>query len=258
MGGRLDATNVVVPLISVITNIGYDHQQFLGETLPEIAYEKAGIMKPNIPVVIGAKQAEVLTVFTGKAQNLASPICFASDIYLEEIELTGYQQVNWHTALVSLHQLGFEFPLHTQQKAFKNLSQHSGLFGRMERVQNNPCLILDVSHNREGLEETLKCLPAISGRWQMIIGASRDKNLKEMIASFPKNVTIHLSEFSNERSTDFQTLVELNIRENLSGQVFENVNKGIQFCLSKMSQKDGLLVIGSFFLISDVDLALFN
>jgi dihydrofolate synthase / folylpolyglutamate synthase len=258
MGGRLDATNVVIPLVSVITNIGYDHQQFLGETLPEIASEKAGIIKPNVPVVIGLKQAAIQSVFSKKAQSSSSPIFYAADMPLEEIELNGYQQVNWHTAMVTLKVLGFEFSINIQDKAFRNLTNHSGLFGRMERVKDEPCVLLDVSHNRDGLLETVKCLPTISGNWHVIIGASRDKNLKEMITVFPSDMILHLCEFSNERSTDSQSLIEIKEKENLSGKVFREVNEGLQFCLSVMSPKDGLLVIGSFFLISDVDLGLFN
>jgi dihydrofolate synthase/folylpolyglutamate synthase len=254
MGGRLDATNVVEPLISVITNIGIDHTQFLGETLAAIAFEKAGIIKKEIQVVIGERQIETTTVFEKKAQEQKASIIFAQEFHLPfELSLGGYQSKNLKTALVTLSLLSYSIDENLVEKALENLRRNSGLFGRMEIVQQNPTLILDVSHNKEGIEATLKSLNLTeNAKLTILLGASQDKAIEEMLSLFPKNTEIHLCTFKNERSQSFERLQEIKMNNSKIEFVHKEVNQAIEELLPKLKKQDILLVIGSFFLISDV------
>ena len=255
LGGRLDATNVVNPLISVITNIGIDHTQFLGETLEAIAFEKAGIIKNDRPIVIGERQIETTSVFEKKAQEQNSPIIFAQEFHLPfEIKLAGYQSKNLKTALVTLSLLFYSIDEKLVEKALKNLRRNSELFGRMEIVQKNPTLILDVSHNKEGIEATLKSLKLDeNAKLTILFGTSQDKAIEEIITLFPKNTEIHLCTFKNERSQTFERLQEIKERNPNIRAVYQEVNQAIQQLLPALNKQDTLLVIGSFFLISDVE-----
>jgi dihydrofolate synthase/folylpolyglutamate synthase len=255
LGGRLDATNVVQPLISVITNIGIDHTQFLGETIEAIAFEKAGIIKKEIPVVIGERQFETTNVFEKKAQEQNTSIIFSQEFQLQfELNLAGYQYKNLKTALVTLSLLYYSIDEKLVEKALKNLRRNSGLFGRMEIVQKNPTLILDVSHNKEGIEATLKSLKLNeNAKLTILFGASQDKAIEEMVSLFPKNAEIHLCIFKNERSQTFERLQEIK-QSNLNIKaVHQEVNQAIKQLLPTLNKQDTLLVIGSFFLISDVE-----
>jgi len=254
MGGRYDATNVVEPLISVITNIGIDHTQFLGETLAAIAFEKAGIIKKEIQVVIGERQIETTTVFEKKAQEQKASIIFAQEFHLPfELSLEGYQSKNLKTALVTLSLLSYSIDENLVEKALENLRRNSGLFGRMEIVQQNPTLILDVSHNKEGIEATLKSLNLTeNAKLTILLGASQDKAIEEMLSLFPKNTEIHLCTFKNERSQSFERLQEIKMNNSKIEFVHKEVNQAIEELLPKLKKQDILLVIGSFFLISDV------
>jgi dihydrofolate synthase/folylpolyglutamate synthase len=254
LGGRLDATNVLSPLISVITNIGIDHTQFLGETLEAIATEKAGIIKKEIPVVIGERQFETTSVFEKKAQEQNASIIFSQEFQLPfELNLEGYQSKNLKTALVSLSLLSYSIDETLVEKALKNLRRNSGLFGRMEILQKYPTLILDVSHNKEGIQATLSSLKLVENtKLTILFGVSQDKAIEEMITLFPKNAEIHLCRFKNERSQTFERLQEIKESNRNIKAVHQEVNQAIKLILPKMNKQDTLLVIGSFFLISDV------
>lgn len=254
LGGRLDATNVVKPLISVITNIGMDHTQFLGETLEAIAFEKAGIIKDKTPVVIGERQIETTSIFEKIAQTQNSQLIFAQNFQFPfELNLGGYQSKNLKTALVTLSLLSYSIDEKIVEKALKNLRQNSGIFGRMEIVQKNPTLILDVSHNKEGIQATIKSLKLSENtKLTILLGASQDKAIEELITHFPKNAEIHLCTFKNERSQTFERLHEIKKSNLIIKEVHQEVNVAIEELLPKLKRQDTLLVIGSFFLISDV------
>ncbi|NBR13686.1 MAG: bifunctional folylpolyglutamate synthase/dihydrofolate synthase, partial [Crocinitomicaceae bacterium] len=211
LGGRLDATNVVTPLISIITNIGIDHTQFLGDTLEAIAPEKAGIIKENIPIVIGQRQLETKPVFEKVAKTKNAPIYFAEEIELPlKIELQGYQAKNLKNALVGLSLLSYPISQNDLNNAIRNLKKNSGLFGRMEKLQVNPTIIIDVSHNKEGIEATLNSLHLLDKtKLTILFGSSRDKDIDAMIKLFPKNAEIHLCMFQNERSQNIERLTEI-------------------------------------------------
>jgi dihydrofolate synthase/folylpolyglutamate synthase len=256
LGGRLDATNVIKPEVSVITNIGLDHTQFLGNSINEIASEKAGIIKEKIPVVIGESHSETKTVFETFAKKSSAPIYFAKNEILPNLpSLPKYQLINLRTALKALNLIGFETNEKTLQKSIENLFKNTGLFGRMTQMANKPNIIVDVSHNQEGIKATLNdLLPKINGNFHVIIGASSDKNLTEMIGFFPKNAVISLCTFKNDRSFKVNQLNEIKETNSNVIHVFENVNSGISELKKIMTSQDTLLITGSFFLIADIEL----
>ncbi|MFM8242015.1 MAG: bifunctional folylpolyglutamate synthase/dihydrofolate synthase, partial [Crocinitomicaceae bacterium] len=191
VGGRLDATNVVRPEISIITNIGLDHTQFLGHTLEAIAIEKAGIIKPNVPVVIGKRQNETFKLFEQVAKNNNAPIYFAEDERstsweIEKLDLPLYQVSNLRTALTSLKILGFNVQHTKVDSLLMNLHQHTGIFGRLTKLQEKPAVYLDVSHNVDGIKETLRHIKP-KGKLHIIYGCSQDKNTLEILSLFPQN-----------------------------------------------------------------------
>ena len=255
MGGRLDATNILVPIVSVITNIGFDHTQFLGNTYAEIAFEKAGIIKKNVPVVIGETNPETKTVFLNKAKSQNAEIIFAEDDVLPEIsDLPIYQLKNLRTTIKALEICGFTVEQSLLEKSLENLHVNTGVFGRLTEISQKPRIILDVSHNLEGIKATLESimLPA-NGKLFILCGASADKNVEEIISQFPNNAIIHLCKFTNERSLNFQQLELILNKDKRIRKVYENVNEAIAEIKLIMTENDSLLVTGSFFLISDID-----
>jgi dihydrofolate synthase/folylpolyglutamate synthase len=262
MGGRLDSTNVLHSNIAVITNIGLDHTQFLGETLPEIAKEKAGIIKSNQPVVIGQTQEELSAIFTQKAISQGAEIYFADQEKLELldlIELPNLQKTNLRTALCALEKLNIPFSQETIQKALQNLYLNTGLFGRLTKVSENPLIYLDVSHNQDGIKATLQDIGDMTfDTLHLVYGAAQDKNVSSILSLFPEKTNIHLCEFRNNRSLKEKDLLALKQSDPRILSVSRNVSLCVKKLQQEVSKHDLILVSGSFFLLADVDLDLFK
>jgi dihydrofolate synthase/folylpolyglutamate synthase len=262
MGGRLDSTNVLQSNIAVITNIGLDHTQFLGETLPEIALEKAGIIKSSQPVVIGQTQEEIEALFIEKAKSYSASIYFADkenwDI-IESVELPELQKTNLKTALCTLDKMNVPFSEETVQKALQNLYSNTGLFGRLTKLSENPLVYLDVSHNQDGIQATLLDLSKVQfDQLHIVYGASQDKNVTSILSLFPDNTNIHLCEFRNNRSLKEADLFVLKLSDPRILSVSKSVNSIVKKLIQEVSAQDLILVTGSFFLLADVDLATFK
>lgn len=262
MGGRLDSTNVLQSKIAVITNIGLDHTQFLGETLPEIATEKAGIIKSSQPVVIGQTQKEIEALFIEKAKSYGAPISFADKEnwnFIESLELPGHQKTNLKTALCALQKLNVPFSEESVKKALHNLYSNTGLFGRLTKVSENPLIYLDVSHNQDGIQATLMDLRTIQfDQLHIVYGASQDKNVTSILSLFPEEAHIHLCEFRNNRSLKVVDLVTLKKSDPRISSVSNNANETVKKLMLEVPKQDLILVTGSFFLLADVDLAAFK
>lgn len=262
MGGKLDATNVLLPDISVITNIGLDHTQFLGSTLEEIAKEKAGIIKKGIPVIIGQTQLTCAEIFRQYSHRKESPILFADQeetCYPKDLILPSLQLKNLQTALVTLHFLGISFSEETLRIAVKRVAQNSGLFGRLTQMKDEPKVLLDVSHNVDGMIATMEAIHHMyNGKLHLVYGASKDKNVSEIIALFPEKALIHLCTFTNERSVSISELKKYHELDQRICGIHQNVNSILSLLLSEASENDLILVTGSFFLLSDLDLQVFN
>lgn len=281
LGGRLDSTNVIHPLLSVITNISYDHMDILGDTLDKIAFEKAGIIKEDTPVVIGEAVKETKPVFETKAREVHAPIFFAGDhfevvssFYKTDsltlqilnkdsqeqnqytLDLNGiYQGKNIITVLESIDQLKNIFAL-KEDRIIKGLSQVkklTGLFGRWEIIHENPTIVLDVAHNEDGIRQLLqqvKILP--HHQLHIIFGMVKDKDPQKVLSQFPYSAKYYFTKAHTPRALPEDQLKNLANEFHLQGPAFENVNEAIHAALSKASANDLVIVCGSVFVIAEV------
>jgi dihydrofolate synthase/folylpolyglutamate synthase len=250
LGGRLDATNVLMPEVSVITNIALDHQDLLGDTITQIALEKAGVIKKQTPVVIGEKSKTTKGIFQGKSLELIAPIYFSEDFQFElaHLPLLGYQKNNFNTALLTLQTIGFTFSFEQQLSALENLRSNTGFFGRFEVLEIEPKIIIDVSHNPAGITATLPLIQnECKGQLSILYGAAKDKDASEILALFPSQAKVAACMFSNPRSKNLEEWQALGVQT-----VYDNLPLAIDDLKKQMQPTDLLWITGSFFLISDL------
>jgi len=256
LGGRLDSTNIITPEISVITNIGLDHTQFLGETLPEIAFEKAGIIKNNIPVIIGEKQEEVVGVFQKKALECTSVIFFASDDqHSYKTDLLGdYQQTNTKTAVAALQQLtGFQISKENLVNGLLQVVKNTHLKGRWQILQENPKVIADTAHNKEGLEIVLQQLKKEKyNHLHIVLGVVSDKKLEEVLPLFPKEATYYFCKPNIPRGMSETLLKEVAHKYHLLGDSFNSVNQAFETAKLSAGKEDVVYVGGSTFVVAEI------
>lgn len=256
LGGRLDSTNIITPEISVITNIGLDHTQFLGETLPEIAFEKAGIIKKNIPVIIGEKQLEVQSVFQKKASGNNSKIIAASDDTIEyKTDLLGdYQKFNSKTAVTAIQQLkGFKVSNDHLLKGLLNVVKNTNLKGRWQILQENPRVICDTAHNKEGLTLVLNQLKKEKHkRIHIVLGFVSDKKLEDVLLLFPTEAIYYFCKPNIPRGLNEAVLQEKAMQFNLLGNKYSSVQKAFNKALNDVSQEDIIYVGGSTFVVAEI------
>ena len=257
LGGRLDSTNIISPELSVITNIGYDHMQFLGETLPEIAFEKAGIIKENIPVIIGERQAEVVTVFDKIAQERKSPMAFAEDEVNENYAtdlLGAYQQKNVKTAVAAIRSLdGFLIEEQHIEQGLQNVVQQTGLQGRWQVLREEPKVICDTAHNSEGLNYVLhQLLNENFENLHIVLGVVNDKSLDKLLALFPKNANYYFCRPDIPRGLDASKLQESALRFELQGEVYASVGEAYDQSLKNANKNDLVFIGGSTFVVAEV------
>lgn len=250
LGGRLDATNIIEPKVSIITNIAFDHQAFLGDTLQQIATEKAGIIKANTPVVIGEKSDLTQHIFIQKSTAVSAPIYFATDLDLniEALPVEGYQKQNLQTALLALKLLDFKFDKAHINAALQHLKQNTGFFGRFQVISKAPMIVVDVSHNVAGIHATLPLIEQqLKGQLYILYGASQDKDAAEILALFPKDAKIAACVFSNPRSKSIQDWQALGIKT-----IYADLPAALQDIQKLLRTEDFLWITGSFFLLSDL------
>ncbi|WP_412561580.1 bifunctional folylpolyglutamate synthase/dihydrofolate synthase [Winogradskyella sp. MIT101101] len=259
LGGRLDSTNIITPELSVITNIGFDHVQFLGDTLEKIAAEKAGIIKQNIPVVIGETQPETQTVFKEKAKLTNSDIYF-SDQLIENVlesDLKGaYQKHNIKTVIQSINVLrhsGFSISDSELKKGLLNVTKNTGLQGRWQVIQYNPKVICDTAHNKEGLTFVLQQLQLETyNQFHIVFGAVNDKDLNTIIPLFPKNATYYFCKPDVPRGLDAVLLQKNFLEYNIQGEVYKSVEEALSKAKSNASNSDLIFVGGSTFVVAEI------
>jgi dihydrofolate synthase/folylpolyglutamate synthase len=260
MGGRLDSTNIISPLLSVITNIGLDHTQFLGTTLESIAGEKAGIIKSNIPVVIGEYTIETKPVFLAKAKENNSEILFASDNFKETFPsaLKGdYQTHNKRTVLQTIQVLNtqnkFKISDENCKKGFLNVVKNTGLNGRWQQLNESPKVICDTAHNKNGLEIVLN--QVVNEKFDtlhFVLGVVNDKDLEEILPLFPKKANYYFCKPNIPRGLDATILQEKAAEFQLKGEVFNSVSNAYQVALEKASKNDFIYIGGSTFVVAEV------
>ncbi len=256
LGGRLDSTNIIVPEISVITNIGLDHTQFLGETLPEIALEKAGIIKDNIPVVIGEEQEEVKNVFLEKASETNSKLFFASDNKNEyQSDLLGYyQKANAKTAVAAIKKIkGFKISEKHISDGLLNVIKNTNLKGRWQILQENPKIICDTAHNKEGLKIVLHQLKKETYKnLHIVLGVVSDKKLEDILPLFPKDASYYFCKPNIPRGLSEDVLQEKASNFKLLGKKYPSVKIALKNALSNANENDLVYVGGSTFVVAEV------
>ncbi len=260
MGGRLDSTNIIMPLVSVITNIGMDHTQFLGNTLELIAFEKAGIIKPHVPVVIGEYTSETKKVFLEKAKETQSEIFFASDLIQTNYAspLAGnYQRHNKKTVLQTIKLLiaRKEIKASAQQirDGFLNVIKNTGLYGRWQQLGLHPKIICDTAHNVQGLEVVMRQLQDEKfDSLHMVIGMVNDKDLRAILPAFPKNACYYFCKPNIYRGMDQKELQNKAQEYNLMGDCYHSVAEAYAAARQKALTTDLIYVGGSTFVVGEI------
>ena len=260
MGGRLDATNIINPLISVITNIGLDHTQFLGTTLEAIAFEKAGIIKPKIPVVIGEYTSETKPVFLEKALGNNSNIYFASELILEHYssDLIGNYQIHNKKTVVQtiaiLNSLN-EFRISENQikSGLSNVIKNTGFEGRWQQLGEFPKIICDTAHNKNGLETVLKQIKNETyDTLHIVLGVVNDKDLKEILPLFPTDARYYFCKPNIPRGLDARILQEAAAAYDLKGEVYNSVSESYKIAVQNATNSDFIYVGGSTFVVAEI------
>lgn len=260
MGGRLDSTNIITPVVSVITNIGLDHTQFLGNTLEAIAHEKAGIIKPGIPVVIGEYTSATKKVFEEKARETHSEIYFASeeiDVTPETALLGDYQQQNKKTVVqtIKLLQSQNEFIISEEniKDGFLNVIATTGLQGRWQQIHNNPKAVCDTAHNSHGLKIVLKQIQKEKfDNLHIVLGVVNDKDLEEILPLFPKNAIYYFCKPEIPRGLDASILEKSANDFELFGKVYNSVSNAYHAALENSTPNDFIYVGGSTFVVAEI------
>ena len=262
MGGRLDATNIITPLVSVITNIGLDHTQFLGNTLEAIAFEKAGIIKPNIPVVIGEYTTETKPVFLGKANENEAEIYFASDLITANFpsDLMGdYQIHNKKTVVQTIAILNNQFQFKITDSNLKTgllkVKVNTGLLGRWQQLGEFPKIICDTAHNPNGLEMVMKQIQKEKfDTLHIVLGVVNDKDLDKILPLFPTDAIYYFCKPSIQRGLDVSILQEKADKYGLKGNAYHSVSESYKKALEDASISDFIFIGGSTFVVAEIDL----
>lgn len=286
MGGRLDSTNIITPELSVITNISFDHMQFLGDTLGKIAAEKAGIIKNDIPVVVSEYQnAEIGNVITAAAGTANAPLTFASEVFEVDFvtlangqmlvdvkdkvsgavvseglatDLTGaYQLKNiagvWAAKDILVAQ-GWNITDESVRRALKSVSAITGLKGRWQQLRQNPDVYCDTAHNTAGLTITLAQFGTVCrGTKRFVVGFVGDKDISTMLSLFPQDAQYYFCEPSNMRALKAEELQSRAFEHGLIGQTFGNVNEALAAAVKDSGPEDAIYVGGSTFVVADIE-----
>jgi dihydrofolate synthase/folylpolyglutamate synthase len=262
LGGRLDATNIITPLVSVITNIGIDHVQFLGNTLESIATEKAGIIKAETPVVIGEYTPETQPVFWAKAEENNAEIYFASDLISETYpsDLIGdYQEHNKKTVIQTFkilnEQSNFEVSNENIKSGLLKVVKNTGLLGRWQQLGENPKIICDTAHNKNGLEIVLKQIQKETfENLHIVLGVVNDKELDEVLPLFPKKATYYFCRPNIPRGLDAALLLEKAQQFALNGNTYSSVTKAYNDSKNNAAKNDFIYIGGSTFVVAELPL----
>ncbi|WP_299115336.1 folylpolyglutamate synthase/dihydrofolate synthase family protein [uncultured Winogradskyella sp.] len=259
LGGRLDSTNIIMPELSIITNIGLDHVQFLGNTLPKIASEKAGIIKPNIPVVIGETHAETETVFLEKANEMNSLIYFSDHIIPEALEsdLKGaYQSHNIKTVMQSteiLKNQGFKITKDQLQLGLLNVVKNTGFMGRWQVLSSNPMVVCDTAHNKEGLSYTMNQLKKeCNGQLHIVFGVVNDKDFEALIPLLPIHAKYYLCKPNVPRGMDADELQAVFNKKGFLSEAYNSVCEAFSKAKLSANQEDYIYVGGSTFVVAEI------
>lgn len=283
LGGRLDSTNIIEPVLSVITNIGWDHMNMLGNSLEEIAVEKAGIIKRNIPLLIGEKQTEVAEVFSAIATQQQSKLYYAADLlkvlshcftdgkleitildkhtniqHIYQLDLPGiYQLKNLATAIAAckvLRNSGLLISDDSIHQGIEHTRELTGLHGRWEIIHEHPRVVLEVAHNVNGMKEMLSHLEETCyDQLHIIFGMVKDKDIDPVLKLLPVKANFYFTQANIPRALEARLLQEQALTYHLIGEKYPDVNEAIKASLQKAGKNDLVIVCGSIFLVGEVD-----
>ena len=259
LGGRLDSTNIITPELSIITNIGLDHVEMLGDTLEKIAGEKAGVIKTDIPVVVGQTQPETQPVFKAKAKSTNSNIYFADQLIhnVLESDLKGsYQVHNIKTVIQSVRiikEKGFKISDTNVKKGLQNVVNNTSLLGRWQVLSYGPKIICDTAHNKEGLTYVMKQLQLeVYNKLHIIFGVVNDKDLDSIIMLLPKKARYYLCRPNVQRGLDANKLHATFKKNGLLSETYKTVSEALISAKSKASKQDVIYVGGSTFVVAEI------
>lgn len=275
LGGRLDSTNVITPILSVITNISWDHMDLLGNTLPAIASEKAGIIKNHIPVVISETQPEVKSVFVSKASETKSKIVFADQVYQVrkhegifivyqsetyftiKCDLLGtYQSKNITGLLAAIDELrleGFSIAKEAVLDGLKNVTARTGLKGRWQKLSENPVTICDTGHNEAGITEILNQLAEMKfNKLHWVLGMVKDKDISKVLKLLPVSAQYYFCQANIPRAMEAAKLAQHAKEIGLTGKVVPDVNDAIHRATQNAAPEDLILIGGSTFVVAEI------
>lgn len=282
LGGRLDSTNVVNPVASLITNIGFDHMNLLGDTLPKIATEKAGIIKSKVPVTISQTQLEVISVFNNAAKDLKAPIEFADKNYkiisfkhehnfliiellhkknntkhLYKLDLQGNYQIKNLMGVLNtienLKQKGFLIEDDMVYEALKQVQKITGLQGRWHTIQEKPLVIADTGHNEDGIKEVLENLKRYNYKTlHFVLGVVNDKDVSKILKLLPKEATYYFCKATIPRALDERELAIQAKKAGLEGKTYETVTEALDKAKKQAKSNDLIFVGGSTFTVADI------
>lgn len=282
LGGRLDSTNIVMPLVSVITNISFDHTEFLGNTIPEIAFEKAGIIKPNIPVVVSETNHESAPVFIAMANKQDSSIYFADNEipvkYLEssytkmrvdanslvyEVGLTGkYQLKNIAAVLMTVEILknnGFNCSFSQVSNGLSNVIVNTGFMGRWQCISERPAIFVDTAHNFAGISELINHVKLLKYRkLRLVFGMVKDKDLSAILHILPKDAHYYFTNASVLRALPAANLAEKAFEHELMGEIFQDIRLAVETVIQDAYPDDLTVIFGSNFVVGEALVALKN
>lgn len=259
LGGRLDSTNIITPILSVITNISYDHQQLLGDTLTQIASEKAGIIKPCVPVVIGEKLDETAEVFTNKASEVSAPLFFADEFTPDgeyDFDLKGYyQERNLRTILCAINNV----PLHIDDKekvireALTNVCELTGLKGRWQTLQEKPRVVCDTGHNVAAWEYLSRQIAEQEcDTLRIVFGMVDDKDISSVMELLPQNAEYYFTQAKTHRALPSETILKIGREHHLRGHKFNTVSEAYTQALADSTGKDFIFIGGSSYIVADL------
>ena len=277
LGGRLDSTNIILPNLSIITNIGIDHTQYLGDSLPKIAAEKAGIIKPNTPIVIGeAGNEDVKKVFVEKANEQKAPIIFAeeqmdnftSDITADgwilnnnnynnlKSELGGWvQNKNAQTVLTAIQELmklGYKIPSQAVYSGFANVTKLTGLMGRWQTLLHNPKMVCDTGHNEHSIQYIAEQLRMEKyDTLHIVFGMANDKDSSTILSIMPQNAVYYFTQASIDRALDVNILAKTASKLGLEGKKYSTVQLAIEAAKDNANKNDFIFIGGSSFIVAD-------
>ncbi len=288
LGGRLDSTNIITPELSIITNIGWDHMNLLGDSIDKIAWEKAGIIKKGIPVVIGETLPETKPVFEQKADDCRAEVLYAENKYeiqniqpgIEQISLTLqnnttgqaetffcdlpgiYQQFNLRTVITALNQLrkqGWKLSNDHIHEALQQVKSLTGLGGRWQVIGRNPYVVLDVAHNEAGMQQLLKQMATLQKeigfeKIHMVIGMVKDKDIDKVLGLLPPAYHYYFTQAQLPRAMPYAELKAKAGKFNLSGEAFPTPDIALEYARSIASENDLIIVCGSVFVVAEVSL----